>query len=64
MSDNKTQQKWFDITDTAINNIRKDNDKYSIELLGKELIVFPNVFSPKYFSDALFFAKVIPSLVK
>lgn len=34
--------------------------KYTIEILGKKFFVYPNVFSPVYFSDTEFFAQNIP----
>ena len=38
----------------------KEKKKYKIKVLGKELIVYPSVFSPKYFKDPEFFAKKLP----
>ncbi len=35
-------------------------NSYNVTINGKKFIVFPNVFSPKYFSDAGFFSKHIP----
>ncbi len=43
-----------------IDKSRTEKRKYSVTLLGKEFIVFPGVFSPKYFFDTEFFAKVVP----
>lgn len=34
--------------------------KYTVSVLGKEFLVYPNVFSPKYFNDSDFFSRKIP----
>ncbi len=38
----------------------KEKRKYHIKLLGKEFVVYPGVFSPKYFSSTEFFASELP----
>jgi HemK-related putative methylase len=38
----------------------EEKEKYNIEILGKNFVIYPNVFSPKYFFDTEFFAKEIP----
>jgi len=43
--------------------IRQDIEPYTTEVLGKEILVRPNVFSPKYFTDSAYFAEAIPQLV-
>ncbi|MFH1978426.1 MAG: methyltransferase [Candidatus Aenigmatarchaeota archaeon] len=44
--------------------IKSEKKPYTIKILGKELTVLPNVFSPKYFTDSKYFAEEIPKIVK
>ena len=44
-------------TRKIINESKKEKKQYLITLLDKEFVVFPNVFSPKYFKDTEIFAK-------
>lgn len=37
-----------------------ETKKYEIKILGRKFIVYPNVFSPKYFKDTEFFARELP----
>lgn len=46
-----------------IGDLRKENSPQDIEILGETLVVYPGVFSPKYFTDAVFFAEVVPKIV-
>lgn len=39
------------------------SNSYETTVLGKEIIVYPDVFSPKYFLDAWFFAEEVPKIV-
>lgn len=43
--------------------LARHDASYSVSVLGKEIPIFPGVFSPKYFPDAIWFAKEIPPLV-
>lgn len=48
-------------TKEYIKKIEKETkDKYNVEILGKKFVVFPDVFSPKYFRDPEFFVKELP----
>jgi len=38
-------------------------DSYIVRVRGKDIHVLPNVFSPKYFPDAVWFAREIPRIV-
>lgn len=39
---------------------KKESKKYKIKFLDHEFVVYPNVFSPKYFLDTQFFIEKIP----
>jgi len=39
---------------------RKERRPYMYEVLGRDFVVMPDVFSPKYFRDTAFFAKEVP----
>lgn len=47
-------------TKKILEESKKEKRPYWIKVLGKNFIVFPNVFSPKYFRDTEIFAKNIP----
>ena len=38
----------------------KEKKKYFVKISGKKFVVYPNVFSPKYFNDSKFFATKLP----
>lgn len=62
--DKGVRKNWLDTTDLAIENTRKEDLPYTTEVLGKKIVVLPNVFSPKYFSDIDFFSKEVPRIVQ
>lgn len=37
-----------------------EKEKYEVEILGRKFVVYPNVFSSKYFLDTEFFARKLP----
>ena len=39
---------------------QKERRRYQVNVLGKEFVVLPDVFSPKYFVDTEFFARHVP----
>lgn len=43
-----------------LNESQKEASPYKILISEKEFVVFPNVFSPKYFGDSEFFLRTIP----
>ncbi len=45
------------------NRIRQETKPYKVSMLGREIIVYPGVFSPKYFTDTEYFADRIPKIV-
>jgi release factor glutamine methyltransferase len=53
------QRKIIDI----FGKMRDEQDSYEIECDGKHISVLPNVYSPRYFTDSLWFAKELPKLV-
>jgi len=44
----------------VIRESEKERSKYLVSILGRDFVVYPNVFSPKYFSDTNFFVQKIP----
>jgi release factor glutamine methyltransferase len=47
-------------TDKILQDSKREKGPYSAIVLGKKFVVFPNVFSPKYFKDTEIFAKNLP----
>ncbi|NQV13693.1 MAG: class I SAM-dependent methyltransferase [Parcubacteria group bacterium] len=39
---------------------KSEKKKYAVEILGRKFVVYPNVFSPKYYLDTEFFARELP----
>ena len=56
----KEKKKYMEGTLQILRKSEKEKVKYKTKVNGKEFIVYPNVFSPKYFLDTEFFAKEIP----
>lgn len=55
-----TYDEYLEGTIEILKESQKEGRKYELELLGKKFIVFPNVFSPKYFYDSRFFIENLP----
>jgi release factor glutamine methyltransferase len=53
------QRKIIDI----LGKMGDDQDNYEIECEGKHISVLPDVYSPRYFTDSLWFAKELPKFV-
>ena len=51
---------YIEGTRQILEESKKEKEQYVVTVLGKEYIVFPNVFSPKYFNDTELFAKNLP----
>lgn len=51
---------YIEGTRQVLEESKKESEPYTVTILGKEFIVYPNVFSPKYFNDTELFAKNIP----
>src|SRR3989344_3046583 len=55
------ERKEREATKDYIKKIEKETkETHNVEMLGKNFVVFPTVFSPKYFKDPEFFAKELP----
>src|SRR3989344_2604229 len=50
---------YIESTLKQLKESQKENKPYPVKVLDKEFIVYPNVFSPKYFSDTSFFVENI-----
>lgn len=55
-----TYQDYLDGTKQVLEESKKEKAPYSVEVLGKKFIVYPDVFSPKYFHDTEIFASHVP----
>ena len=47
----------------AYERLRAHKEPYAMQAFGCELLIYPGVFSPKYFTDSLWFAEQIADLV-
>ncbi|MBT4856863.1 class I SAM-dependent methyltransferase [Candidatus Uhrbacteria bacterium] len=56
----KPYQEYLEGTEEILKASRAETDRYETEVLGRNFIVHPNVFSPKYFKDTEPFAKHLP----
>jgi len=56
---NLQYEDYLEGTAKVLYDSRKEKEPYEVEVLGKKFVVFPSVFSPKYFFDTEFFAKEI-----
>lgn len=56
----KKYSKYLKATKTLLKKSLKHKNSYEFTLLGKNFIVLPKVFSPKYFYDTEIFAKNLP----
>ncbi len=57
---NLSYEDYLNGTYKVLKESQKEKERYQIKFLGREYIVYPNVFSPKYFLDSEFFAQNIP----
>lgn len=56
----REKKKYLDGTKAILNQSQANvQQPYTTKVLGKDFVVFPNVFSPKHFFDTEFFAKEI-----
>lgn len=51
---------YIEGTRKILQESKKEKKPYWVNILGKKFIVFPNVFSPKYFKDTELFARNLP----
>jgi release factor glutamine methyltransferase len=52
-------EEYLEGTKEILTECKKELEKYYINILGTKFVVYPNVFSPKYFQDTEFFTKKI-----
>lgn len=55
-----TYKDYLKGTAKVLRDSESETKKYEIEILGRKFVVYPNVFSPKYFNDTEFFARELP----
>lgn len=48
----------------SFDKVRTHTEPYMVEVGKFEIVVLPDVFSPKYFTDSLWFAEELPKIVK
>lgn len=63
MSDNSQKLKYQDYiegTRKILEQSKTETKPYKVKVFGKEFVVYPNVFSPKYFYDTELFADNFP----
>ena len=51
---------YLEGTRKILEQSKAETEPYKVTILGKEFIVYPNVFSPKYFNDTELFAENLP----
>lgn len=51
---------YIEGTRQVLKQSQSEKEPYMVTVLGKEYVVFPNVFSPKYFNDTELFAENLP----
>lgn len=56
----REKKKYLIGTEYVLKQSMKEKSKYRVKIMGRQFIVYPNVFSPKYFNDTEFFAKELP----
>lgn len=56
------KRKHIEQTNTQLtkSQLNEPGEEYEVTIHNKKFVVFPHVFSPKYFGDAQFFSKSIP----
>jgi hypothetical protein len=51
---------YLEGTRKVLEQCKAETEPYTVAVSGREFIVFPNVFSPKYFNDTELFADNFP----
>lgn len=59
-----TLQQWQKEVFAVFEKIRAHKRPYDIMVDGVELMVLPNVFSPQYFTDSIWFAREVAALAQ
>jgi len=57
------RDEWRQAVLGVFEKIKEHKEPYEVILGGITLTVFPNVFSPKYFTDSLWFAEQLPEII-
>ena len=60
---NPTKEEWQKEVRRIYEKIKSHTEPYAVNASGKEITIFPNVFSPAYFTDSLWFAENIAEIV-
>lgn len=55
-----TYKDYLEGTAKVLRKSKTEKEKYEVKILGRKFVVYPNVFSPKYFLDTEFFARELP----
>lgn len=55
-----TYEDYLEGTKQILEQSKSETEPYRVQVMGKELVVFPNVFSPKYFTDTELLASNLP----
>ena len=55
-----TYKDYLEGTAKVLRESEAEQEKYEVEILDRKFVVYPNVFSPKYFLDTEFFARELP----
>jgi len=58
-----SQKKWEQEVRNVFEKIKSHKKRYSINFKGVNICIFPNVFSPAYFTDSKWFAETLPKIV-
>jgi len=58
-----SQKEWEQEVRAVFEKMKAHKRKYSININGVKLYIFPNVFSPKYFTDSKWFAQTVLKIV-
>lgn len=58
-----SQKEWEQEVRAVFEKIKAHKVAYSINIKGIELHIFPNVFSPKYFTDSKWFSETVLKIV-
>ncbi|MBP9760784.1 MAG: methyltransferase [Candidatus Magasanikbacteria bacterium] len=56
----KRYSQYLDGTEQVLRQSQKEKQPYTVDVLGRTFVIYPNVFSPKYFFDTEFFAQELP----
>lgn len=58
------QKEWESEVRKIYRKIKSHKKSYTIIIDRISVVIFPNVFSPKYFTDSVWFARILPEIVK